>query len=229
VDVNWDSSPEFYFSHHSGFDLRDEACIHALEDQIKRINPKLVVLDPFYRMARGVDENSAKEVGAVLSPLLDLKNAYGVGILLIHHWHKANVQNPRSGHERISGSGVFGRWFESAVYAERTDEDPFTVTLTAEHRKHVPQGLIHVRFDLTDGYVAEVRVPREEGAEEYDDVQKLLDMMPPEGMLLTAFAEELGLKRLAAKRKAVAKGATVGPGEKVGPRGSPPLIVKRSQ
>lgn len=128
-----------------------------LNEQLSRRDIALVILDPFYLMTPGVDENSAAQVSPILKNLLKLKQAHGCGMQLIHHYRKQNVMAPSQGAQRISGTGVFHRWFESAVYVEKTS-DPSTVRLVPDHRGHRDQGAMRVTFDLgshddTDYYV----------------------------------------------------------------------------
>ena len=131
-----------------GFDLTSKEDLAWLRRQCRRLKPALLVLDPFYLMTPGIDENSAAQVGPVLSRLLKMKQNYGVGIQLIHHYRKQNSANPIYGAARMSGTGVFHRWFESAVYVEKNEKKPFTVRLMPDHRGHAPQGAINITFDL---------------------------------------------------------------------------------
>jgi len=131
-----------------GFDLTSKEDLAWLRRQCRRLNPALIVLDPFYLMTPGVDENSAAQVGPVLSRLLKMKQHYDVGIQLIHHYRKQNTNAPIYGAARMSGTGVFHRWFESAVYVEKNEKKPFTVRLLPDHRGHAPQGAINITFDL---------------------------------------------------------------------------------
>lgn len=131
-----------------GFDLTSKKDVEWLARQCKNVKPALVVLDPFYLLTPGIDENSQAQVTPVLKNLLKLKQAYGVGIQIIHHYKKQNPQAPVMGAARMSGTGVFHRWFESAVYVERVKDDQYTVRLLPDHRGHAPQGAIRVTFDL---------------------------------------------------------------------------------
>lgn len=130
-----------------GFDLTSMEHLEWLDEQLGRRPIALVILDPFYLMTPGIDENSAAQVGPVLKNLLKLKQAHGCGMQLIHHYRKQNVMAPSQGAQRISGTGVFHRWFESAVYVEKTS-DPSTVRLVPDHRGHRDQGAMRVTFDL---------------------------------------------------------------------------------
>jgi hypothetical protein len=138
--------PIFLMNNHR-FDLTNDDHIEFLEDQIQRIRPVLIVLDPIYLMTPGVDENSAQAMIPVLTKLLTLKQEYGVGILIVHHYNKPRQEEDRSPGNRISGTNVFYRWFESALYVEKLPQ-PGAVKVTSEHRGAPPSGGIQVEFDM---------------------------------------------------------------------------------
>lgn len=90
--------------------------------------PRLLVLDPFVRLAR-VDENSAGEVSAVLGSLRALQRARDVAILVVHHMRKARTAHPG---QQLRGSGDFAAWTDSALFLTRHGAD--AMLLTIEHR-----------------------------------------------------------------------------------------------
>jgi hypothetical protein len=213
IEINFGRTPPLYFLHNWGFDLREPSHLKALDRAIRKQEPSLVILDPFYRMARGVDENNAKEVESVLNPLLDLKHWHGIGILLIHHYRKAKQEEPAGDDkERISGSGVFGRWFESSVYAKKSADDPFTVILSSEHRGHGPQPSIHVAMDVGehwDNYDPKVWIPRDEEADEYDAMRELVHAAGNDGIPVPTLADKLGMTGNGVTKKAKRLGLEV--------------------
>lgn len=209
-----------------GFRLTEVEHLEALQEEIIRIKPKLVILDPLYRMIPGRDENSASEMNPVLGNLLDLKQAHGCGILIIHHYKKQNFEYPSSGGARISGTGLFHRWFESALYVEKT-EDPFTVKLVPDHRAAAPQGVITLDFELDDlgktGYYVEVQVTREERAQNRMKLKRLVNDRP--GIRLDKLAEVLESHPKTVKKWCEELGYVVRRGESKGSQGRPPLRV----
>jgi hypothetical protein len=142
-----------------GFNLLDESHFRWLETQVREKKPKLVVLDPLYLMTPGVDENSAVQMTPVLKNLLSLKQAYNVGILLVHHYNKPREGDDRHPGNRISGTGVFYRWFESAMYLEKGSEHG-QVKLTTEHRGQAPVGSIHLEIEIEEEYHVDVEFRR---------------------------------------------------------------------
>ena len=166
-----------YVYNNTGFNLTDEEDIEWLAKECEELDPALIILDPFYLMTPGVDENAQVQVTPVLQALLDLKQRYDVGILIIHHYRKQNTMSPSHGAARMSGTGVFHRWFESAVYVEK-GSNPFSVRLVPDHRGHAPQGAIRCQFDLgTDDdsvYAVEIFQAKADRAEQHMKLERLL-------------------------------------------------------
>lgn len=136
-----------YLVSETGFKLSDDEDIKKLARTIKTLRPALVVLDPFYMMVEGVNENSQADVAPIMQRLLWLKQKFNTGILLVHHYKKQNLEFPTHGSQRVSGTGVFGRWFESALFLERTDKYN-TVKLTGHHRTAPPPDPMTLEFRM---------------------------------------------------------------------------------
>lgn len=99
-----------------------------LRAAIERVQPKLVVLDPFVRLHQG-DENSAAGVGVVLGYLRELQRTYSVSVLLVHHMKKSSGKI-RPG-QALRGSGDLHAWGDANLFLARRDG---RILLTAEHR-----------------------------------------------------------------------------------------------
>lgn len=149
------------------FNLTDEDHIKLLETWVKELRPRLVVLDPIYLMMPGVDENSAVGMTPVLRDLLTIKQRYNVGMLIVHHYNKPRDADERRPGNRISGSGVFYRWFESALYLEK-GRTAGEVIMTPEHRGAAPGGSVHLEFDIGEmgepDYHVDVEIKKEVGS-----------------------------------------------------------------
>lgn len=195
------------------FDLTDEDDMRWLRKKIRKINPVLVVLDPLYLLAPGVDENSAAQMTPILARLLSMKQRYGCGTLLIHHFSKPNAENPRKGAQRISGTGAFHRWYESALMLERPDIEEARVKISPEHRGHSPGGGFYATFDFGSDhdlhYSVEIEANRKQAAKSLD--HSIRDIIEGgEGYIpLSEMSEALGVgveqvkRRLQAMNKAV--------------------------
>lgn len=74
--------------------LDHAAHLDRLHKTVARHAPRLLVLDPFVRLVAGLDENSARDVSAVLGALRTLQREHGVTILLVHHMRKSPAAHP---------------------------------------------------------------------------------------------------------------------------------------
>jgi hypothetical protein len=185
-----------------GFNLRDKDHLSFLDERLgeakaKRALPKLIVLDPLYLLAPGINESDSKDVSPILRRLLHLKQQWGVGILIVHHYNKPRQDEDRHPGNRIAGSNVFYRWFESALYLSKGKE-PGQVTMSLEHRGHAPTGAIHLGFDIgemgEDEYFVDVEIRRSETSGLRKGLKLLLEANP-KGLKLPIAARELDVSK----------------------------------
>jgi hypothetical protein len=101
---------------------------NSLADTVARLQPRLLILDPFVRLHR-IDENASGEVAPLLAYLRELQRRHGVAVLVVHHARKA-AGNARAG-QALRGSSEFHAWGDSNLYLRRDGDD---LTLTVEHR-----------------------------------------------------------------------------------------------
>lgn len=110
-----------------------------LDATVRAHRPRLLVLDPFVRLAR-IDENSAAEVSAVLGSLRDLQRAHELAILLVHHARKASGTSPS---QAFRGSGDFAAWGDSNLHVARRGDE---LLLALEHRSAAPPDPLRLRL-----------------------------------------------------------------------------------
>jgi RecA-family ATPase len=65
--------------------LADRAAVAELRELVVYLAPAMIIFDTFARCTPGVDENSARDMGVVLSHLDALREVSGAAILLVHH------------------------------------------------------------------------------------------------------------------------------------------------
>lgn len=106
-------------------DLPDDKA--RLARAIDKLQPRLLILDPFVRLHR-LDENSAMEVSALLADLRALQRRFGLAVLLVHHTRKSNGE--ASG-QTLRGSSDLHAWGDSNLYLRRSQDH---LRLTVEHR-----------------------------------------------------------------------------------------------
>jgi hypothetical protein len=82
-----------------------------------------VIIDPWYRMAGGIDENSAGQVGDVLNAFESLAAEFDLAVIYIAHFSKGNQAN-KDAIDRISGSGVHGRAPDVIITFTPLEEHP---------------------------------------------------------------------------------------------------------
>lgn len=145
--TEWSLPPEIplYLSNNTGIDLTTEESRARIEQSINEIRPLLIIFDPLYMMMGNVDENSATEVSDILKWLTSLRNKYGTGVLICHHYKKASGDT--RGGQRIRGTSSFHAWVESALYVKTTKTE-HTVKLEREFRAFQAIGDIELTFEL---------------------------------------------------------------------------------
>jgi len=95
---------------------------------VAKLQPRLLILDPFVRLHR-IDENASGEVAPLLAYLRELQRRHHVAVLVVHH-AKKGAGRARAG-QALRGSSEFHAWGDSNLYLRREGD---TLTLTVEHR-----------------------------------------------------------------------------------------------
>jgi len=209
---------DIYFRNGAGTNLKDLEDRALIENWIKEIRPSMVILDPLYLMCGGADESDYAAMMPVLDWLLKIKLAYETGIIIVHHYNKPRVDENRAPGHRMSGTGAFFRWFESALYLERKGR--YTVEMTAEHRGHPMLEGVRLDFDLDDGYRVDVDMKTSvEASSLRSEVLELVTAEP--GITVTELMAQTDVKRERLLRTCAALNLNVRAGRADGSRGRP--------
>jgi hypothetical protein len=123
-------------------DIADDC--RRLARTVAHLEPRLLILDPFIRLAR-IDENVSHQVAPVLAFLRDLQRQHHLAIAVVHHARKG-AGNARSG-QALRGSSEFHAWGDSNLYLRRNGD---RISLSIEHRAAPSQGGIPLRL-VSDG------------------------------------------------------------------------------
>ena len=99
-----------------------------LAETVARLQPRLLILDPFVRLHR-IDENASGEVAPLLAFLRELQRRHGMAVLVVHHAKKGG-SGVRAG-QALRGSSEFHAWGDSNLYLRRDGDD---ISLSIEHR-----------------------------------------------------------------------------------------------
>jgi hypothetical protein len=108
--------------------LDDSADVARLRETVARVQPRLLVLDPFVRLHQR-DENAVAEVAPLLATLRALQRRFASAVLLVHHTRKLPGA-VRAG-QTLRGSSELHAWGDSNLYLRR--QGPRLV-LSIEHR-----------------------------------------------------------------------------------------------
>lgn len=147
----------FWLRNRQGFDLSKDESYHELEKEVNDRKISLLILDPLQMMLGTIDENRASEVRPVLRNLLQLKEATGCGILIVHHYGK---DKEKRGGQRLLGSQAFHGWVESALYL--TKPEPLITHVEREFRNFEPMPDFEVEYTGgNEGYAVAVEVPKD--------------------------------------------------------------------
>ena len=79
--------------------------IEALEAAIKERQPKLVIIDPIFRLKQIKSESAYAEVTWFFKPLTDMARKYGVHIVCVHHAGKGERED---GDEALGSTAIYG-------------------------------------------------------------------------------------------------------------------------
>ena len=101
----------------------------SLDETVARLQPRLLVLDPFVRLHR-IDENVSGEVAPLLAYLRELQRRHRLAVALVHHARKG-AGNMRAG-QALRGSSEFHAWGDSNLYLRRDGDE--RIALSVEHR-----------------------------------------------------------------------------------------------
>ena len=182
------------FFNNVDLNLVEDEDIEELDQILGELKPKLAIMDPWYLLATGVDENSSNQVAPILKSLMDLKLKHDCGMLLVHHYRKPRHDADEGDLERISGTSVFGRWFQSALLVQRGDE-PHSSKIVPFHREFPPQSVINVTFDMGEygsmDYDVDVEIKEEQVKSIPRAVKELVQRNP--GITIPRLAEAVGV------------------------------------
>ena len=110
VNANSDYDPKnqnFLYCSLRGQSRTLEDLVHHIED-LENHRPDLVIVDPFYKLATGADENDAGAIGEIVNRMEKFSERLDCSFVYAHHFSKGNKSD--TDHiDRASGSGVFAR------------------------------------------------------------------------------------------------------------------------
>jgi hypothetical protein len=100
-----------------------------LLETVRRLRPRLLLLDPLVRL-HGIDENSATEVAGLLAYIRALQRQLDLSVILVHHTRKNAAGGVAAG-QGLRGSSDLHAFGDSNLYLRRLHQ---RLVLLSEHR-----------------------------------------------------------------------------------------------
>ena len=116
-----------------------------LWETIRRLRPRLLVLDPLVRL-HGIDENHAGDVAELLGYFRSLQRELGLSVVLVHHTRKNAGEGVAAG-LGLRGSGDIHAFGDSNLYLRRTEQH---LILSSEHRAAPASAPVYLELVATD-------------------------------------------------------------------------------
>jgi hypothetical protein len=117
-----DKQLPLYFHAERQLRFDDTEVMDALEEFVKEIRPKLVIVDPLYQ-ATPIDDYMAKAVEH-MSRLKNMRKDYGTSFLIVHHTKKDADTWDRT---KLWGSQLLNAFGETTIHVRRPEGEAFTL------------------------------------------------------------------------------------------------------
>lgn len=127
--------------------------IVKLAEQVEKLQPDLVIIDPLYKVISG--KMTDQDIITALTDNIDLLRAkYNVAFLLITHTRKSRHDDdgapPYGDTDEMFGSAVFSWWPDTVIQVSRKpNSTPDTIVIKAEVTRHAREEIanVNLRFD----------------------------------------------------------------------------------
>ena len=116
-----------------------------LLETARRIQPRLLVLDPLVRL-HGIDENHAGEVAELLAYFRSLQRQLDLSVVLVHHTRKNTASGVTAG-QGLRGSSDIHAFGDSNLYLRRAKD---CLVLSSEHRAASASAPVYLELVATD-------------------------------------------------------------------------------
>jgi hypothetical protein len=124
-----------------------------LRATIRRLRPRLLLLDPLVRL-HGIDENHAGEVAELLAYFRSLQRQLDLAVILVHHTRKNAAGGVAAG-LGLRGSGDIHAFGDSNLYLRRSRDQ---LVLTSEHRAAAASPPVTLELVTTDAATTHLEV-----------------------------------------------------------------------
>lgn len=118
----------------------------ALERAIDSIRPRLVILDPMFMMAIGIDEFKAGDITGILNVLKTWRNEYECAIAVVHHYNKGQGADT----QKLYGSMALYAWSENSLLVARESRDRNLISIRRDIKDSPSDDKLGVEFHDID-------------------------------------------------------------------------------
>jgi hypothetical protein len=151
-----------------------------LWETVRRIRPRLLVLDPLVRLHR-IDENHAGDVAELLAYLRALQRQLGPSVVLVHHTRKTGADGAAAG-QGLRGSGDIHAFGDSNLYLRSTEGH---LILSSEHRAAPASSPVYLQLVATDATTTHLEVIAEPAGENGRGLEEQVLALLAQGETLT--------------------------------------------
>lgn len=127
--------------------FEDEDRMDALERAIAARRPKMVILDPMFMLAAGMDEFKSGEMAGILNRLKQWRNEYDCSIAVVHHYRKSSGADT----QKLYGSMALYAWSENSLLVQRESRDSNLVSIRRDIKDAPSDDKLAVEFLDIDG------------------------------------------------------------------------------
>ncbi|MBM4072094.1 MAG: AAA family ATPase [Planctomycetes bacterium] len=161
-----------------------------LFETARRLQPRLLVLDPLVRL-HAIDENHAGDVAALLAYFRSLQRQLDLAVILVHHTRKNAAPGVAAG-QGLRGSGDLHAFGDSNLYLRRTREH---LVLSSEHRAAPAPPPVALQLCATDSRTTHLEVIADRLDRPRNLQDQVLELLAPNVVLTRAkLRDMLGVK-----------------------------------
>lgn len=173
-----------------------------LSAELHRKGLGLIIVDPTYKLLGNADENSARDINALLNCFETLAKETGAAIAFASHFSKGN-QATKEAVDRISGSGVFARDPDAILtFTKHEQEGAFVVDSTLRNCGSVQPFVVRWEYPLmhVDGELDPAKLKQAKGgrAKQHDPEQlcaAIIEHTAENPISISAWAVAAGMTR----------------------------------
>lgn len=160
----------------------NEGVLNELEEQIRQIKPKVILIDPLYSTTSGVD-NYMADLANQMMILKTWRDKYGCSFVISHH-SKKNLDPDSTAREDSWGSQFLNAFLEAGWQVRRNQKLAPNEVVVRRHSKVMGnQAPISLTFDISTVHPMRYQVT----ARQYEPSTNTLNSAPAQAYILEAF------------------------------------------